>query len=272
MMAAVDSIRGFRWTEFSPFFLIFFLEFVFLLLTTQMHRGWAMALVEPVAQWTGGGGSLHYPAFYGYLPVVTAWVETALYAVPGCFLIPLSLLRLLSRSDRALSLGAGAAGRLAVAVPPTLFAAILGVGAVWGWQRSIAPAIGKATRTALAGATGDLVLWCVVVVGGYLVISLLLYVPVAAVQARASLFGAVGRGVQFGLRALPITLTFALIFGIPAILIQFILERQTVLIITRLRPEAIPILLVFYAFFTSVSTYLTYAAAARLYRASRRGS
>jgi len=145
--ATLEAVRGFRWIEFSPFFLIFFLQFLFLALTTQMHQAWAMALVAPVAEWTGGESHLHYPAFYGYLPVIMAWVESTLYAVPGCVLIPLSLLRLLARSDRALSLGAGAAGRLAGAVLPTLFAALIGVGAVWGWQRSLVPVVAKMLGT-----------------------------------------------------------------------------------------------------------------------------
>jgi len=270
--AILESIRGFRWTEFSPYFLLFGIQFVFLALTTQMHMAWAMGLVAPVVEWTGGESHLHYPAFYGYLPVSMAWVEAALYAFPGCVLIPLSLLRLLARSDRALSLGAGAAGRLAGAVPPTLFAALIGVGAVWGWQGTAAPAIGRVLLTFVPATAAAFTIWCVAVLGGYLVLSLLLYIPIAAVQARASLFGSIGRGVAAGLRLLPLTLMFAVLFALPTILIQFILERQTALIITRLRPEAIPILLAFYAFFTALATYLTYGAGLRLYRMIRRGA
>jgi len=269
--AALEAVRGFRRTEFSPFFLIFLIQFLFLGLTTQMHQAWAMGLVEPVARWTGGESHLHYPDFYGYLPVVMAWVESAVYAFPGCVLIPLSLLRLLARTDRALSLGAGAAGRLAGAVLPTLFAALLGVGAVWGWQRSLVPTVAKILGSFVPATASTFVLWCVTLLGGYLILSLLLYIPVAAVQARASLIGCIGRGVHYGLRLLPLTIIFALLFAVPTIVIQYILERQTGMIITRLRPEAIAVLLAFYAFFTSVATYLTYGAAVRLYRTVRRG-
>ncbi|HEU4335575.1 MAG TPA: hypothetical protein VFT32_13850, partial [Candidatus Eisenbacteria bacterium] len=107
------------------------------------------------------------------------------------------------------------------------------------------------------------------VLGGYLTLSLLLYIPVAAVQARSSLPRALALGLRFGVRALPVTLLLALTFGLPAIGVQYLLERQTSMILTKLRPETIAILLAVYAAFTSIATYLTYGMAARLYRMAR---
>ncbi|HSN69810.1 MAG TPA: hypothetical protein VLV48_11230, partial [Thermoanaerobaculia bacterium] len=68
--AALETAQGFRWKEYSPFFLILAAQIVFLALATQLHHAWAMAVVAPVATWFGGAGALHYPTFYGYLSVL----------------------------------------------------------------------------------------------------------------------------------------------------------------------------------------------------------
>ncbi|HSQ59218.1 MAG TPA: hypothetical protein VLT84_02100 [Acidobacteriota bacterium] len=267
--AALETAQGFRWKEYSPFFLILATQVVFLALATQLHHPWAMAVVAPVATWFGGAGSLHYPIFYGYLSVLMAWVEAFLYAIPGSVLIPLAILRLYARTDRALSLGAGAFARLAGAVFPTLLAGLAGVGCLWGWQRWVAPAAGPFIRNFIPGPSAVFLTWVVAVLGGYLTLSLLLYIPVAAVQARSSLPRAIALGLRFGVRALPVTLILAVAFGLPAIGIQYFLERQSSMILTKLRPETIAVLLAVYAAFTSIATYLTYGMAARLYRMAR---
>ena len=66
-------------------------------------------------------------------------------------LIPLAILRLYARTDRALSLGAGAFARLAGAVLPTLLAGLAGVGCLWGWQRWVAPAAAPLIRDFIPG-------------------------------------------------------------------------------------------------------------------------
>jgi hypothetical protein len=267
--AALETAQGFRWKEYSPFFLILAAQIVFLALATQLHHAWAMAVVAPVATWSGGADTLHYPTFFGYLSILMGWVEAFLYAVPGSVLIPLAILRLYARTDRALSLGAGAFTRLAGAVLPTLLAGLAGVGCLWGWQSWVAPAATSWIGSSLAGQGAAFLTWVVAVLGGYLTLSLLLYIPVAAVQARSSLPRALALGLRFGVRALPVTLLLALTFGLPAIGVQYLLERQTSMILTKLRPESIAILLALYAAFTSLAMYLTYGMAARLYRMAR---
>jgi hypothetical protein len=267
--AAIDAVQGFRWIEYSPFFAILAVQILFLALTTQLHHGWAMGAVAPIVGWTGGIQHLHYPAFFGYLTVVMGWIETFLYAVAGSVLIPLSLLRLYARTDRALSLGAGAGTRLAGAVLPTLLAGLAIVGVLWGWQRWVAPWAAPVIRRTMPGPGGDFVTWLFVILGGYLAFSLLLYVPVAAVQARTNPVRAFGRGLRFGLRAIGWTLLFTLIFGVPAIAVQYVLEQNAAVLVTKMAPEIVAGLLALYAILTSIATYLTYATAARLYRVAR---
>ena len=111
--------------------------------------------------------------------------------------------------------------------------------------------------------------WLVVTLGVYAIMSLMLYVPVASVQARTNPIRAFVYGLRFGFRAWPLTLGFAILFGLPALFVEFLLERQGSLLLTRLRPEFTTLLLGVYVTVTSVATYFTYGAAARLYKFGR---
>lgn len=263
--AIFDAVREFRWSEFSPFFLILLAQWIFLALTTQLHTAWAMGLIEPLVHLTGGTQNLHYPAFFGYLSILLGWVESFLYSVPGAVLIPLSLLRYYARYDRALSLGAGFATRLAGAFVPTLLAGLASVGCIWGWQRFASQWLMASWRAWVPEPMGGVLGWLAITLGGYGILTLILYIPVAAVQARTNPLRALGYGLRFGIRSWPLTLFYAVLFGAPAILVQFLLERQGAFLLARLRPEVIAVFLAIYAAATSVATYFTYATAARLY-------
>lgn len=267
--SAFDAARGFRWTEYAPFFWMLAVEWIFLALCTQLHSAWAMGLIAPLARLVGGEGNLHYPVFFGYVSVLLGWLESFLYTVPGALLIPLALLRYYARTDRALSLGAGAASRLAGAFFPTLVAGLAGVGAITGWQRFASPVVTSAIRAVVAEPLGGFLGWLAVTLGGYAITILLLYVPVAAVQARTNPIRAFAYGIRFGFRSWPVTIGFAILFGIPSMIVQFVLERQGGLILTHLRPELITVFLGLYATVASLATYFTYGAAARLYRSAR---
>jgi len=267
--STIESMRGVRWTEYAPFFWILLLQLLFLVLCSQLHTSWGMGLVAPIARLVGGEGNLHYPVFFAYVSILFGWMEGFVYTVPGAVLIPLSLLRFYSRSDRALSLGAGAAARLAGAVLPTLVAGAVGIGAVLGWQTYLARSVSVFLREHAVAPFGPLLGWLAATLGGYVIVALLLYVPVAAVQARTNPIRAFAFGVRFGLRSWPLTVLYSVFFGAPAILIQFVLERQGSLLLTRLRPELSLIFLAVYAVVTSIATYLTYLTAARLYRIAR---
>jgi hypothetical protein len=269
MAAAFESAGSYRWAEYQPFFVILLVELVFLALTTQLGYPWAMGLVAPVTRLAGGEESLHYPALFTFLPILLAWVESALFAFPGCVLIPLALLRICARTDRALSLGARAGRRFTGAILPTLIAILLGIGANWGWQSSLAPRMGAYVMRSVQGDLGVFIVWALTLLGGYAILSLLLYVPVAAVQARATLFSSLGYGIRFGLAALVPTLLFAFVFAVPANAVQYFVLQQSSNLIARLRPEIVVVLLGLYAFFSSMATYFTYGAAVRLYRSGR---
>lgn len=260
-----DAIREFRWSEYSPFFLILLAQWIFLALATQLHHAWAMNFVAPIAKMAGGAENLHYPAFFGYLSILLGWVESFLYTVPGAILIPLSLLRYYARYDRALSLGAGSASRLAGAFFPTLLAGLASIGCIWGWQRYASPDLMNAWRQWVPEPMGGFLGWLAITLGGYAILSLVLYIPVAAVQARTNPVRAVAYGLRFAIRSWPITIFYAVLFGAPAILVQFLLERQGGFILARLRPELIAVFLAVYAAATSVAMHLTYGTAARLY-------
>jgi hypothetical protein len=267
--SAIDSVRGFRWAEFAPFFWILAVHWIVLALTTQLDKAWAMSLVAPMTRLVHGESNLHYPTFFSYLSIFLGWLESFMYTVPGAVLIPMALLRFYARSDRALSLGAGAATRLVGAFVPTLLAGLANVGALWGWQRYAAGPLSTTLRSTAPPPLGDLIGWLAATLGGYAIFALLLYVPVAAVQARTNPVRAIGMGLRFGFRAWPPTLMLAAFFGLPAIAIQYLLEKQGVLILSRLRPELIVVFLAIYAGATAVATYLTYLTGARLYKVAR---
>lgn len=267
--SAIDSVRGFRWTEFAPFFWILLIQWIFLALTTQLDQSWAMSLVAPMARMVGGEANLHYPTFFGYLSIFLGWMESFLYVVPGAVLIPMSLLRFYRRSDRALSLGAGAASRLVGAFIPTLLAGAAGTGAIWSWQRYAAGYVTSALRGSAPAPFGDFLAWLSVTIGAYAILALLLYVPIAAVQARTNPIRAIGMGLRFGFRAWPLTLMFMVQFGLPAILVQYVLEKQGPFVLGRLRPELIVVFLAVYAAATAVATFLAYITGARLYKLAR---
>jgi hypothetical protein len=267
--SAIDSVRGFRWAEFAPFFWILAVQWIVLALTTQLDKAWAMSLIAPMTRLVHGESNLHYPTFFGYLSIFLGWLESFMYTVPGAVLIPMALLRFYARSDRALSLGAGAATRLVGAFVPALLAGLANVGALWGWQRYAAGPLSTTLRSTAPPPLGDLFGWLAATLGGYAIFALLLYVPVAAVQARTNPVRAIGMGLRFGFRAWPPTLMLAAFFGLPAIAIQYLLEKQAVLILSRLRPELIVVFLAIYAGATAVATYLTYLTGARLYKVAR---
>ena len=267
--SAFDAARGFRWAEYAPFFWILAVQLIFLALGTQLDHTWAMNLMLPLARLAGGENNLHYPVFFGYVSVLLGWIESFLYTVVGAVLIPLAILRYYARTDRALSLGAGAGARLAGAFFPTLVAGLIGVGVVLGWQRSAAPTVASTILSFVAEPLGGILAWLSTSLGGYAIFVLILYVPVAAVQARTNPVRAFAYGIRFGFRSWPLTFMFAVLFGIPALLVQFILERQGAMFLTRLRPELVTIFLGLYVTVTSVATYFTYATAARLYRFAR---
>ncbi|HET9951999.1 MAG TPA: hypothetical protein VFS09_09420 [Candidatus Eisenbacteria bacterium] len=267
--SAIDSVRGFRWAEFAPFFWILAVQWIFLALTTQLDQAWAMSLVAPMARLVGGENNLHYPTFFSYLSIFLGWLESFLYVVPGAVLIPMSLLRFYRRSDRALSLGAGAAARLAGAFVPTLLAGVAGMGAIWSWQRYAAGPVASALRGSAPQPLGDVLAWLAATLGSYAILSLLLYVPVAAVQARTNPIRAIGMGLRFGFRSWPLTLMYTAQFGIPAMVVQYLLERQGAFVLGRLRPELIVVFLAVYVAATSVATYLAYMTAARFYKIAR---
>ena len=267
--SAIDSLRGFRWAEFAPFFWILAVEWIILALATQLDKAWAMSLVAPMVSWVGGEENLHYPTFFGYLSILLGWVESFLYAVPGAVLIPMSLLRFYRRSDRALSLGAGAASRLAGAFVPTLLAGAAWVGATWSWQRYAAGPLTAALRGSAPPPLGEALAWLSVTIGSYAILALLLYVPIAAVQARTNPIRAIGMGIRFGFRSWPLTLMFMVQFGLPSIAVQYLLEKQGVHVLNRLRPELIVVFLAVYAAATSAATFLAYNTGARLYKTAR---
>ena len=72
-------------------------------------------------------------------------------------------------------------------------------------------------------------------------------------------------GLREGIPLLWGTFLYLLLFSIPALVMQAIVQLFPTLIVIRLRPELILVLLFVYAILTSLATYLSYSAAVRLY-------
>jgi hypothetical protein len=154
-------------------------------------------------------------------------------------------------------------------VIPTLLAGLAGVGAILGWQHLAAASVRNALRGTAPPPLGDVVAWMGTTIGPYAIMALLLYIPIAAVQPRTNPVRAIGMGLRFGLRSWGATIGFMLVFAIPALVVQYVLEKHGAFLVTRLRPEVVVAFLAFYAAAASVATYLSYVTGARLYRMAR---
>jgi hypothetical protein len=267
---ALEALRDFRWHEYAPFGWILAIQLVVLVLAMNLGSGLGMATAGGLARVLGEERQLHYPGFYLYLPVFSSVVESFCYTLPGSVLIPLSLVRILAPMDPDLRTGSGVVRRLRQAFPPTLVASLLSLGLLSGWQW-IVVGLGPAAllRGWVPGFAGVVMVWGISLLGAYAVAALFLYVPVVAIRPRATFVDALRDGVSEGTHLLGFTLLLVVLFSLPTLPALFIVQLQSGFLVEKLRPEVVGYGLAIYMILTSLASYLTYAAVARLHWADQ---
>ena len=246
-------------------------ELVFIGLASNLGTPWGMKGAGWIMQ-TAGEPALHYPASFLFLSYAYARVEAFLFAVAGSFLIPLSLARIQAAvADVASSTErSGTVRRALGAYPATFFAFLLSFALLFAWEYLLQLGPSRWIHSFRGGIIGDLLTWCVGVLGAFALAAIFLYVPVRAVSDGGSFGGSLLGGIGEGLRTLGPTLFIVLLFAWPTLIFLAPIQLLPRLIVTRFRPELIAILLAIAAVLNSFVNYFIYSATARLHWLGKR--
>jgi hypothetical protein len=260
-----EAIRDFHFREYAPFAWILGGHLLFILLAMFLEATPAMATVGALTRAIYGDSAVHYPTFYLFLPSLAAIAEGFLYSVPAAVLIPLSIILTVAPMERHEERSEPVGDRLRRAWLPTLLVLVGNVGLLWGWQWIFQNGPAPLITRALPGFLGAAIAWFVGVLGAYAIAAVFIYVPIVAIR-RGSTFGsALSEGLREGLGLFRFTLFFIFLFALPVLPVLLIVQSRPAFIVSRMRPELIPLALMVYAVLISAATYLTYAAAARLH-------
>jgi hypothetical protein len=235
----------------------------------NLDKVWGMATAGAVISGILGDLAIHYPSSYFVLPSVFALFSSFLYTIPGSFLIPLCVVRILAPIEHGAGSAPRSGARALRAVPPVLCAWLVNLLFLLGWQWLVRQGPHYWIHSFIGGGPGDLITWLVAVVGGYALVGLVLYVPVLAVGPGARFSDALLPGIRQGARLLGYSLALIVLFLWPALPFLAVVQIRPAILITKFRPELVAVLLGVYAVLSSAGTYLMYAAAVRLHLASR---
>jgi hypothetical protein len=265
-----EAIREFHLREYAPFGWLLAAHLLFLLLAMFLETPAAMATVGNLTRAIYGDSALHYPMFYLFLPPLAAIAEGFLYTVPAAVLVPLAIIRTMapmeSPGDRSEPVG----HRLQRAWLPSLVVLAANVALLWGWQWVFRNGPVPLITRALPGFPGAMVTWVVGILGAYAIAAIFIYVPIVAVRRGVTFGSALSEGLREGLALFRFTLLFIVLFALPVLPVLLVVQSRPGFIVSKMRPELIPIALMLYAILISAATYLTYAAAARLHWAGDR--
>ncbi len=263
---ASGAVADFSWREYAPFGWLLAAESAFLLLATCLGTTWGMATAGRIALLVGGDGATHHPGFFVHLPAVFAYVETAIYTFAGAIVLPVALAGILAPFHASLRTATTRSDRIRGAILPTFLGLLASLGISILWQWVVAAGIAPAFRMFLgAGFNSVAATWAASSVLGYGFVAMVYYIPIVALRTGGSPGASFSGGLRDGLRLLPATFLFIFLFSVPALIVQLFLQLFPSLIVVRLRPELILVLLFVYAALTSVASYLSYSAAARLH-------
>ena len=261
-----DALANFSWRDYAPFAWFLAAELLFLILASNLGSTWGMATAGRIAHLVGGDGAIRNPGFFVHLPAIFAYVETGIYTLAGAVVLPIAVAGVLASFEPSLNDPSVRAARVRGAILPTLLGllACLGVAILWQWTvgNAIVPVYGMFLGK---GLNAVLATWATSAILGFVFVAAVYYVPIVALRAGGSPATTLAGGLREGLRFLPATFLYILLFSIPALVVQAIVQLFPTLIVIRLRPELILVLLLVYAVLTSLATYLSYSAAVRLY-------
>jgi hypothetical protein len=267
--AALDALGSFRFHEFAPFAWILAAELMVLILAMNLGTAWGMASAGWLSERLVGDRVLHYPTFYAFLPTLMTNVEAVLYALAGCVLIPLALIRVLRPIAPASYPESDTGQRLRQALLTVLVAAILCEALILGWQWVLnQPAVLRGIRSVLrggfAGSAGVTVLGLLV---GYAIWTLFVFIPVLAVQPGRGFASAFGGGLREGFANFFPTYLVVIGISLPAAAILLVLQVMGSILVAQIRPEIIGVLIGLYAILSMLATFFIYSAAARFQQA-----
>jgi len=263
-----EAWRDFRWVEYRPFAWMMLAELLFLFLACNLATPWGMAGAGWVLRTMGEPG-LHYPTSFLFLSSAYARLESLILAVAGSFLIPLSLARIqapmLERSptDPDTTRRAGRAYKVA------LLGYLLNVAVLVAWEFALQAGPRRWFGSLLGGFKGEVLTWVVGLFGAFALAVIFLYVPIRAVEDRATFGGALGGGLKEGFRLFGPTLLLLIAFAWPTLILLAPLQIRPALVVSRFRPELVAVLLALAAVVSSFVNYFIYSSAARLHWLTR---
>lgn len=262
-----EALANFSWREYAPFAWLLAAELLFLILASNLGSTWGMATAGRIAHLVGGDGATRNPGFFVHLPAIFAYVETGIYTLAGAVVLPIAVAGVLAPFEPSLNDASVRAARIRGAILPTFLGllACLGVAILWQWTvgNAIVPFYGMFLGK--GGLNAVLATWATSSIVGFVFVAAVYYVPIVALRAGGSPVAALAGGLREGIPLLWGTFLYLLLFSIPALVMQAIVQLFPTLIVIRLRPELILVLLFVYAILTSLATYLSYSAAVRLY-------
>jgi hypothetical protein len=265
-----EAWRDFRWLEYRPFMWMMLAELLFLFLASNLTTRWGMAGAGWILR-TSGEPAVHYPASFLHLVSAFARVESALFAIAGSFLIPLSLARIQAPMIGIPPTGPETVRRAWRAYPVTLAGYLLNVALLIAWEYLLGAGPRRwIAASFLAGRKGELLIWGVGMLVAFAIAAVFIYVPIRAVEERSKFGDTLWGGIREGLRAFGPTLFLVLVFAWPAMLLLAPLQIAPTLIVSRVRPELTAVLLSLVAVANSFVNYFIFAAASRLHWLMRR--
>jgi hypothetical protein len=262
---AREAVQDFRLHEYLPFGFILATEFLFLILAVNLAAPWGMGTAGLLARSVGGDGVSHYPEFFVFLPNLAALVEAVLYTLPGSFLIPLAIARIMAPTDPALQTPGTIMARVKRAVPPVLVGAILSTTVLAGWQALLPKGPGIWVRNlAGGGLPGETAYWATGMLVAYAISTCFLCIPIVAVQDDRGFMHSLLGGLKRSLSVFPFSYGYVVLFSLPALITLYITQVYGAFLVARMRPEVTAVLLCVYVIFINLGTYFLYGATTRL--------
>ncbi|HET9951997.1 MAG TPA: hypothetical protein VFS09_09410 [Candidatus Eisenbacteria bacterium] len=267
--SAVGAIRSASLRSFAPLSLLLLVQLVYLVLGLNLGTVAGMATAGTIARWIAGPDAVNYPAFLQVLPLTFSYVESLTFILIGAWALPRVAAMILAGSDPALANRERRAARVGKAFLPTFLSLLIAFAIVYGWQQIVPfvarPALSLFIHGGLEMMTAT---WAVSVLVGYAITTLFVYVPIVAVASDIAPMAALSGGLRDGLSRFWVTFPIAVVFSLPALLLQLAVQTSGSFLATRTRPENIAYVLIGYAILGSVGTYLLWSMATRLHRTS----
>jgi hypothetical protein len=265
----LEAVQKSAWRQYAPVGVLLLVQWAYLLLGLKLDTVWGMATAGAAARAFVGPGAISYPAFYEFLPLTFSFVETATYVLGGMIAIPLVIARVGGASTSA----GGPWGAVRRAWIPTFIALAGSAAAGYLWQTVVIRFLHPILEAVGGGPLSPaLATWLISALVAYALTTLILYVPVLAVQDRLGAGVALRRGIGEGLRSFGSTYAMVLLLSFPALAIQLATQLGATIITLRTRPENIVFFLMTYAFFSSLATYWVWSMATREYQGTEAGS